>query len=428
LWRAGFGPRPGDLDRLAPMTRRAAVYHLTRPTGAAALTGPQPRISDGSALAPFDLYGHDHLWWLDRMVRSSQPLVERLTLIFHDWFATSNDKVGSQRQMLDQNNLLRRSMLGSFEALFRAITVDPAMLIWLDGTSNQADDVNENYAREMMELFSLGAERGAYTEHDVREQARALTGWTNDYSDQAGAINFRYDGSLHDTGVKTIFGRSGAFTWADAVALCVNHPLHPSFFVTKLWSYFIPVPPDARTVAQLSSVYKRTNFSIRAVVESILLDERFYSGPAMIKPPTVLCAGMLRALGRGIDTEAWVDLGAQLGQQLFYPPNVSGWTKDRWLDTSTYKGRWDAVATALAPSALSPDQPGDARKAGATPAQALRSALRAVGDPPLSSETTAHLLGVARELQSHRPARRVHTMRHNALRQLILSSPDYQTC
>jgi uncharacterized protein (DUF1800 family) len=280
----------------------------------------------------------------------------------------------------------------------------------------------------MMELFSLGAERGAYTERDVREQARALTGWTNDYSDQAGATNFRYDGSLHDSAVKTVFGRSGPFTWTDAVRLCVTHPLHPSFFVTKLWSYFIPVPPDAKTVAQLSSVYTRSSFSIRAVVEAILLDERLYSGPAMIKPPTVLSAGILRALGRGVDTQAWVDLGAQLGQRLFYPPNVSGWTKDRWLDTSTYKGRWDAVATALTPSALSVDRPGDARKAGNTPTQALRRVLASVGDPPLSTETTAYLLKLARDLQSRRPARQVRTLRHNVLRQLILSSPDYQVC
>src|ERR671939_1567932 len=125
LWRAGFGPRPGDVEHVVSVGIPAAVRELVYPTGAATLVGPAPTDGDGNALAPEDAWGHDHLWWLDRMVRSSQPLHERMTLIWHDWFATSNDKVGNQRQMLVQNRTIRAHALGSFKDLLTALTPDP---------------------------------------------------------------------------------------------------------------------------------------------------------------------------------------------------------------------------------------------------------------------------------------------------------------
>ena len=177
LWRAGFGPRPGEADRLARLGLHRAV-HLAD----AAEARPPRRAGSaerrGLPLAPMDAYGDDQLWWLDRMVRTNAPLIERMTLVWHDWFATSNDGVGSQRLMFTQNQMLRRHALGSFRDLLLDVTKDPAMLIWLSGYVNRKGAPNENYARELMELFTLGADRGAYTEDDVREQARALTGWT----------------------------------------------------------------------------------------------------------------------------------------------------------------------------------------------------------------------------------------------------------
>src|SRR3954454_5043626 len=197
LWRAGFGPKPGDVDRLAGKSIQDVVFSLTRPSGGATLSGPEPRNSDG-AIAPYDSWGDDHLWWLDRMVRSDQQLVERMTLIWHDWFATSNEGVGSQQLMIGQNQLFRKMGLGSFQSLLNAVTANPAMLLWLNGVENHRGAPNENYAREMMELFTLGADRGAYTEDDVREQARALTGFTNDYSNRKVAHNFHFSPKLHD--------------------------------------------------------------------------------------------------------------------------------------------------------------------------------------------------------------------------------------
>lgn len=411
------------MSRLARMTRAQAVRSLTRPRGAARLTGPQPQDGKGNPLAPYDRYGHDHLWWLDRMVRTNQPLVERMTLILHDWFATSNEKVDNPRQMIAQNELLRASCLGSFASLFHAITIDPAMLVWLDGSGSAPPAPNENYAREMMELFSLGADRGAYTEHDIREQARALTGWTNDYSNEAGNTNFHFNAENHDVGPETVFGHAGSFDYQDAIRLCVEHPLHPSFFVTKLWSYFIPLAPSARKVASLSHIYTASRYSIRAVLEAILLDDLFYRGPTLIKPPVVLLAGMLRAVGRGIDTDEWVGYAEQTGQRLFYPPNVSGWPKRRWLDTSTYKGRWDSAAAVIAPSFADP-----ARRHRPQPARvAVQQALASVGSPLLTRATRDYLLSFARATAPQGASSSpMQAWRHNALRQLILASPDYQ--
>ena len=233
LWRAGFGPAPGQAEALAGQPLEAAVQSLTRPAGAATLHGPAPTDDEGNALAPADVWGQDHCWWLDRMVRSDQQLVEKMTFIWHDWFANSNEKVNDQQRMLDQNELFREHALGSFLDLFMAVTVNPAMLVFLDGIYNEKNDPNENYAREMMELFSLGADRGAYTEKDVREMARALTGWTADWTESAGLQNFRFVGGRHDAGNKTVFGQTGKWTWEDAVRLCVSHPLHASFFVRE---------------------------------------------------------------------------------------------------------------------------------------------------------------------------------------------------
>src|SRR6187200_1672933 len=136
-----------------------------------------------------------------------------MTLVWHDWFSTSNDGVGQQDLMLAQNDLFRRNAFGSFDQLAHDVTQDPAMIVWLN--------LNENYARELMELFTLGADRGAYTEQDVRNLARAFTGFDFEWSDELGMYEFRYVPQRHDDGDKTIFGQTGAFTWEQGVGMCV---------------------------------------------------------------------------------------------------------------------------------------------------------------------------------------------------------------
>ena len=227
------------------------------------------------------------------------------------------------------------------------------MLVFLDGIYNEKHNPNENYAREMMELFSLGADRGAYTQEDVKEMARVLTGWTAEWSANEGLHEFEFDTARHDKTEKTLsaaFGTSGNpikgnWDWEDAVRLCVEHPLHASFFVTKLWGYFIPSPPDEATLASLQGLY----------VELRLLDPRGARGdpaaPRLLRRPRARDAARrlqrraccARSAARSTRT-SWAWLSANAGQQLFYPPNVSGWDFGAWLDTSTTKARWEMAS------------------------------------------------------------------------------------
>ncbi len=215
------------------------------------------------------------------------------------------------------------------------------MLLWLNGAQNIKEAPNENYGREMMELFTLGANRGAYTELDVRAQARSLTGWQNGWTKE-GPVDFHYDPAEHADGPKSIFGHWGDFEWQDSCRLCVQHPLHPSFFVSKVWSYFVPTQPDAATFAGLQQLYL-DDYQVKPVVEAILLHPDLYEGAQMVKAPVVYTAALLRRIGAGITTTNWAWIGQMAGQQLFYPPNVAGWDYTRWLNTATFLGRWTAA-------------------------------------------------------------------------------------
>jgi uncharacterized protein (DUF1800 family) len=426
LWRAGFGPRKGEAEALAQLGLDGAVTALTNP-GRENFVGPEPKDDKSRPLAPYDAWGHDHLWWLDRMVRTSRPLVERMTLVWHDWFATSNNGVDSQKLMIKQNQLFRDHGLGSFADLTLSVTKDPAMLLWLNGSDNSKWSPNENYGRELMELFTLGAGRG-YTEADVRQQARALTGFNNDWKDGAGPVNFRYETDRHDTGSKTIFKKRGPFTWKDSVRLVVTHPAHPSFFVRKLWSYFVPTAPDDATQRALEHIYVGNGRRIKPVVAAILMHPALYEGQRMVKSPAVYNAGLLRRLGRGVDTTAWVWLGEMSGQRLFEPPNVAGWDDSRWLDTATWRGRWHIATYVLRPYALDPNktsQPFDAQAL-------LQGALDFWNTPALSEQTHAALLSFAQAAladagKASWKRKPYAVMTQNALRQLIAVSPDMQT-
>jgi uncharacterized protein (DUF1800 family) len=412
LWRAGFGARAGEADALTHLGLTHAVHSLTRPVPYQ-LVGPDPHDEKGRPLAPFDAVGHDHLEWMDRMIRTTAPMIERMTLVWHDWFATSNLGVASQRLMLNQNELFRGNALGSFRDLLVGVTQDPAMLVWLNGNQNVKAHPNENYGREMMELFTLGANRGAYTEIDVREQARALTGWKGSVT-KGQPSAFVYDPTRHDTGSKTIFGQTGNYAWQDSCELCLDHPLHPAFFVTKLWSYFVPTTPDAATVTALQALYATR--LVRPVVEAILLHPDFHEGPRMAKPPVVYNAGLLRVLGRPIDTSIWWSIDQMAGQQLFYPPDVGGWDDTRWLDTATFRARWFIAALVQGAG-----QPTDATS---DPAQLVSSAVDFWGGPTITPETQSLLLGFAKA-QLRRKAAPVDV--ETGLRRLVASSPDLQT-
>ena len=428
LWRAGFGPAPGQAEALAGMGMANAVRSLSRPQVAEVLTGPEPRGAGDVPLSPGSAHGHDHLWWLDRMVRTNRPFIERMTLIWHDWFATSNaGPVNSPGLMFEQNDLFREAGLGSFHDLLVSVTKDGAMLKWLNLWLSSKNKPDENYGREAMELFTLGADRGAYTETDVREMARALAGWRATYSEELGWHDFAPESRKQDTSEKTIFGRTGPFLWDDACRLCVEHPMHPSYLVTKLWSYFIPTPPDEATRLQLEGAYRANSYAVRPLVEAILMHPDLYEGEPLVKPPVVFAAGLLKARGLGVDV-AMITWGEPAGQRLFHPPNVDGWDHDSWLDTATMRARWLLVMSVLEDHVVSSDGYDPAESAPAAVARAIAY----WGNPPVSPASRACLEGWAASClpptSDPEEAALVRALRQNALRQLVAASPDFQVC
>jgi uncharacterized protein (DUF1800 family) len=427
LWRAGFGPKPGDAERCAKLGMEAAVASLTRPGGKAQLVGKAPHDDKGNPLDPFDVWGDDHCWWLDRMVRSNRPLIERMTLIWHSWFATS-EEASNARLMINQNWTFRRNALGNFKQLLADVTVDPAMLLWLNGNTNNKYSPNENYGREMLELFTLGQGRG-YGQEDVHQNARALTGWTNDWSDTLGPVKFRFESDLHDHGVKKLLGHTGRFNWRDSVNLAVHHHTHPSFFVEKLWGYFVGAELPKRTARELETAYVRGGFEIRPIVEAILRHPLFYEGPRLVTPPVVWTAGMLRASSQTIITTDWAWIASLTGQVLFQPPNVGGWDYAQWLDTSRWAGRLQAVNTALGKNTL------DGKKypfgLAENPSDAYDHAIAFWGGQPLSDLARDHLLELGRRIQRGQNQKweqvEFRNLRQNALRALVPMTPDWMT-
>jgi uncharacterized protein (DUF1800 family) len=327
--------------------------------------------------------------------------------------------------MIDQNVLLRSHALGSFKNLVSQMTQNEAMVVWLDCWRNRKGAVNENYGRELMELFTLGAGRGAYTERDVREVARALSGWQCQFVDELGFVGKAYyDASKHDDGTKTIFGQTGNFDWTDVCRMVVEHPKHPGFFVEKLWSYFILEPvPDAVRVA-LEQAYVASGHQIRPVLEAILCSPQFYEGARMVKPPVVYHAGMMRARQRYVTRTDWYWYSMMAGQRLFWPPDVSGWNDRRWLDTNTALMRWSLAGQVFLGDTFGGTQ-ATSYDADETPEEAVDAALALWANPTISAATRAALVSFAKKYEG---SSLVKAERQNVLRQLIPNLPDYHTC
>jgi len=429
LWRAGFGPRRGEAAQVAALGLDGAVAALTRVSGAPQLIGPAPYTEFDDHLEPGVKFEHDHLGWLDRMVRSTQPFVERLALIWHDWFGVSDDNVGQYTLLHRHIQLFRDHGRGSFRTLARLVMEDGAMLVRLDGVSNQGHRPNENFARELMELFTLGPDRGAYTERDIREAARGLTGWEGDYRQPNGWQRFWFGERYHDATDKEIFGRTAPYDPDDVVDACIVHPLHPSFFVLKMWQAFVAAPPPPDQRLALERLYVERGFEVLPVIEAILKHPAVYEGPPLVKPPVVYAAGLMRALGAGIESIGWTGFSAQAGQRLHYPPTIAGWREDRWLDTSTLQARWKLAHLALRNRHLSADS---AYPASETPEEAVAMASRFWDDPPLRPDTVATLVEIARTIAAlpadGLPPSGRNALRQQILRHLLITSPDGQVC
>lgn len=270
--------------------------------------------------------------WLYRMLHSPHPLREKLTLFWHNHFATSVAKVRDQKLMLRQNEMLRAHALGPFDELLWQATIDAAMLVWLDSASNRIGHPNENFARELMELFSLGV--GNYTERDIQEAARAFTGWRV----TSGQSDFRM--KEFDVGQKTVFGRTGAWQARDIVRLCTEQPACARFVVRKFVAEFVG-PDFARDdlVAPLADQYRADGFSTEKLVGRIVGSRLFFSEAArwsIVKSPVALVVGLVRMLEGRVGPDKLARACDQLGQSLFRPPSVKGWNGGaEWINSTT---------------------------------------------------------------------------------------------
>jgi uncharacterized protein (DUF1800 family) len=423
FWRAGFGATSEEARYWAARSRTETVDWLLRGgSGPPRPPFPKPSLA-GKPLDPVNVYGQDVLWWLDKMIRTPRPLIEKMTLFWHDHFATLDQDRPLQ---LAQNKMLRRNALGSFRRLLSDVTKDPAMLLFLSLADSTKEQPNENYARELMELFTLGS---GYTETDIREAARALTGFRSKRRGD-GSVAVLYDARAHDATSKRLFGQRGNFDYRDVLDLCIGHPPHAPFLVSKLWDYFVgtPIEPSAR--ARLAAVYSGQGHRIAPVVGEILAHPALYDrldAPDVIKSPVVYVVGALRACGEGIASREWVDLLEGMGQLPFSPPSVAGWEwGTAWLSSNTMHMRFDTANALLEGRRRVRD--GGAPKAD-TPAEAVARARSAVDRPWTSAATDAQLLKLATRLLSggaegERQQRA--DMCQRVLRHLLLAGPDAQ--
>jgi uncharacterized protein (DUF1800 family) len=393
--RAGFGATPEEIDRLAALTPAQAVSQLVNyesiensalsgfdesgiwdrgmdpfpPSRAEAVRlarergeglgekmlppGSQRRLQPIVDKFFYGLYANQietqrlGLWWANRMLATRRPLEEKLTLFWHGHFATGENKVRDYRMMLQQNVMLRAHASGRLQDLLIGILKDPAMLVYLDNGENVKSHPNENFGRELLELFSMGVDN--YTEHDVREAARAFTGWTND------VLNYKFDAEQHDFGEKTFLGQQGAFNGDDIIRIILEQPVTGEFVAGKLYRYFVREDISPSVKAQLGREFKQSGYQIKPLMTRILLSKDFYSPlsyATQIKSPAHLVVSTYRKMGlRELPTIP--DFGRMtggLGQSLFDPPNVAGWAGGRtWITPATLLQRGNMFRDVLFP-------------------------------------------------------------------------------
>jgi uncharacterized protein (DUF1800 family) len=273
-------------------------------------------------------------WWVEEMLVTDQPLVERMTLFWHNHFTSSLEKVRYAPAMYRQNELFRREAFGNFGRLLKAVASDPAMLIYLDGVRSVARQPNENFARELLELFTLG--EGHYTEADIKNAARAFTGWSIDRNTGM----FRDNEQAHDHGGKTFLGHTGNFTGNDIVAILLQQPRTAELVIEKLWREFVSLKPDPVEVKRLAAVLRNAKYEMKPVLRAMLLSPAFRDPAnrgALIKSPIDLVVGSVHLLGLPVPEKTQlVRMMQGLGQVPFNPPNVKGWAGgEKWITTYT---------------------------------------------------------------------------------------------
>jgi uncharacterized protein (DUF1800 family) len=287
------------------------------------------------------------MWWANRMLASPRPLEEKLTLFWHGHFATGQNKVRDYRMMLQQNWMLRANASGNLRDLLVGVLKDPGMLVYLDNGENIKSHPNENFGRELLELFSMGV--GNYSERDVREAARAFTGWTND------VLAYKFDAAQHDFGEKTFLGRTGGLNGEDIIDTILAQPVTGEFVAGKLYRYFVREDISSDVKAELGQSFRASGYQITPLVRRMLLSKDFYSSASVatqIKSPVHLVVSTYKKMGlREVPTIP--DFGrmtGSLGQTLFEPPNVAGWAGGRtWITPATLLQRGNLFRDVMFP-------------------------------------------------------------------------------
>jgi uncharacterized protein (DUF1800 family) len=360
LRRSGFGATPATVDELTALGYEAAVARVCDLTRAdpAAEAVPVPVFDTPGYLAGSRGDADQRraalrqarveregliLWWVRRMVAAEQPLAEKLTFLWHDHFATSLTKVKLAELLYRQQQTLRARSTGRFDDLLGAVARDPAMLIWLDGRESTDEAPNENFGREMLELFALGHgghhDGQPYTEADVQELARALTGWVIDRSTGQATLK----PARHDAGIKTVLGERGPFGLDDVVAIATTHPVCAPHVVARLWSRLArPARPDDIVVQELAAGFAE-DLDIGALLARLFLHPEFRSvetKQGLVRMPIDFVVGTLRALSSTVPDAGLLGALKGLAQVPFAPPDVSGWpANEAWLSTSSAQVR-----------------------------------------------------------------------------------------
>jgi uncharacterized protein (DUF1800 family) len=362
LRRAGFGGNPAEIEDLSARGREGAVDYLLNYTQidnsamnsllAASFDFLTPPVDPQSISNP-----EIRRWWFTRMVTTKRQFEEKMTLFWHNHFATSSSKVQDQL-MYNQNQTLRANALARFDDLLLKVAQDPAMLVWLDGTTNVLGNANENFGRELQELFTMGINdlmNGTpnYTEQDVKEVARAFTGWKFSTNRQGGQIsyNFFVQANQHDNTAKTIYGQTANFTGEDVITVVSARPATAHYLTWKLFNFFVyPLTTssqDKATIDKFSKIYLNNNHSIKELVRAIFTSDEFFSERALfglVKQPVELIVGAIRMLGatfnpgtsdRRGNATLLQNSSRNMGQDMFGPPDVAGWDLHLgWVNTA----------------------------------------------------------------------------------------------
>jgi uncharacterized protein (DUF1800 family) len=435
FWRAGFGPTAADRTNwIGKPVEEAVDSLLNTPQGA--LIGPDP-TRDGKALDPTGDDTDLVLAWVDRMVRTGNPLVERMTFFWHRHWANSRASVSPTQLLMTQNALLRKygDLAANPDVSFRdmalEVSKDPSMLRFLNGESNVKGGPNENYGREFMELFTLGVNHvvtGAknYSENDVAQLAKSFTGW---YIDDKNPDNVTalFDSGRWFNGPKSVFGKLGNYNTDSVVDLVLSQDGHAPYIVNKLWGEFMPTAPPTATLQKLSADYVAGGRKIKPLVRAILTDPQLFESidePNMIKPPVVFVSGALRAIGLGVSSSQPADYLGSMGQLPYFPPTVAGWEGGlSWLNTNTALARFGFIGDVIGNAPIgSPAKVVDVPNE--TPQAAFDRAFGAVGAPWMSAGTRAAIQDYAGRASVKASNDRI--ARQVMLRTLMLAGPDAQ--